>query len=1166
MSVLSKYLSLFALGLFILLKTAHAQVGFDLEQLKNYRSIEIEADTGFMQLDTASIIPASLVLKNAATGVLISSDFYELDWQSGRIKLLLAPQTRLLVAFRVFPYPIKSVYRKKEFKAIDKDSAFYYDPFLYQPGLAFKENPLDFGGLNYNGSFARGVSFGNNQDLVVNSTLDLQLSGNVGDIEILAALTDNNIPIQPDGSTQQIQDFDKVFIQVKKNPHTFIAGDYSIRSNKGYFVKFDKQLQGASYSTGLKTQSGWNTQHSVSFAVAKGKFTRNTFFGVEGNQGPYRLSGNNGETFLIILAGSERVFSDGKLLTRGENNDYIIDYNTGELTFTPSFLMTKDKRIVIEFEYADQNYFRSLIHTGHTANYKKLKLYADVYSEQDSKNRPIQANIDSAGKRILQDIGNNIQNAITSGARTADYDASKVQYRLTDSLVNGLLYDSVFIYSQSRDSQLYELSFSFVGAGAGNYIPDKNALNQRVYRWLEPIDGIPQGSYEPIILIITPKKDQYVAAGMEYQVNAKTLIRSEISLSNRDVNTFSDKDKRVNQGVAALNEVSRRDTLGDGKKWALQSKASYEFKSSNFRPPEQYRPVEFARDWNLFGNVPANEHFAFLKTQLSQVNKPLKVGYSFTTFQRQEIFRGYEQNLNGSWVDKNWDLRGEVRWVTSNDSVTQTSFLRPTFHAGKAFPVLKGLYVATGGFQERNAIRLKAGDTLSNNSFYFNQFYTQVKLPDSAKWTLQLQYIRRADFLPDGKNFSKNNVGNTFEIQGRANSLTNQNLSWNFNFRDLKVLDTLTTSQRNDRNFLGRAEYGFRIKKGAIRYNALYELGSGQERVREFTYLEVQAGQGLYKWLDENNDGLQQLNEFVISQFSDSARFIRVLTNVNEFIQARVVNFNQVFQLNPKAVWFNETGIKKFISRFSVNSSVIIQRKTFKGSDISPFNPFVFNTTDSNVISLNTSFRNSAFFNQGSSKFYINYTSYQNQDKVLLVNGFDTRRRNEHTLENNVNITKILSANLKVTKGFNFYNSDFFDQNDFFIDIWNLEPVVTLVLNTKLRSSAGYSFNNKQNRPENGGELARAHKINFDIRYSKVGKQTLETKFTFANIQYNGINNTTKSYQILEGLQPGQNYIWSLTYDRNLSNNLQLNIGYEGRKTGEAVPVHTGRASIRALF
>ena len=48
---------------------------------------------------------------------------------------------------------------------------------------------FEFGNVNYNGSFGRGLSFGNQQDVVLNSTLNLQLSGFLADsIQVAAAI------------------------------------------------------------------------------------------------------------------------------------------------------------------------------------------------------------------------------------------------------------------------------------------------------------------------------------------------------------------------------------------------------------------------------------------------------------------------------------------------------------------------------------------------------------------------------------------------------------------------------------------------------------------------------------------------------------------------------------------------------------------------------------------------------------------------------------------------------------------------------------------------------------------------------------------------------------------------------------------------------------------
>ncbi|MCO5248712.1 MAG: hypothetical protein M9887_07185 [Chitinophagales bacterium] len=1169
MKAACKYLCLCVTALFGLLTVSNAQdIGMDLRHLNNLRKITFTTDSNAFLLDTVGIIPNTFILKYVEKETAISKSSYKLKPFTGEIVLLdsLLYGQKLEAVYRAFPTKIKTVYKKKTFPGYSWRDSTYLDPYFYDPNYTLKEDLIDFGGLDYSGAFARGISFGNSQDLSVNSTLDLQLSGNIGDIEILAALTDNNIPIQPDGTTSQIQDLDKVYIQVKKGKHQLVAGDYDISIRNDYFVKFSKQLQGASFKTGFDFKKGWTTEHTASFAVAKGKFARNELNGTEGNQGPYKLMGNNNESQIIILAGSERVYADGKLLSRGEDHDYVIDYNTGEVVFTPSFLVTKDKRLVVEFEYSEKNYFRSLWYTAHEVNYKGLKLYAQFYSEQDSKNKPILADIDSTSESILKNIGNDIQKAIVPSARPVEYSANEVQYTLKDTLANGINYDSIFVYTAEKDVDLYKLRFSYVGEGNGHYQPDKNTLNQRVYSWVAPINGVLQGAYEPVELMITPKKDQYAVLGVRYEINPQTKIRSEFAYSNRDPNTFSKIDNHENKGWALFNEINRVDSIGK-KKWLMKTKASYELKNKGFQAPEQYRSVEFSRDWNVVGNEKVNEHFVNAAVEIDNQEAGLRMNADWSLYNRQKIQTGNRYQYNVNYQKDNWILSADINWLKSKDKTFNSSFFRPNIDVERVFPKLKGFAVNTGFSSEYNAMKDNVTDTLLSSAYYNNNFYAGIKTSDTLLLSAELKYKLRKDYSPLQEQFHEASMGQDFSLNVKANRLKNQDLRLDFTYRDLKVKNTLSSGLESDKNFLGRVEYGFRIKRGAVRFNTIYELGSGQERVREFTYLEVASGQGLYRWIDENGDGVQQLDEFVIAEFSDSANYVRVLTNVNEYIQARVVTYNQTLQLNPKAVWFNEAGIKKFIARLSLNSTILITRKTFKGVQLSPFNPFILNTDDENVLSLNSSFRNSIYFNQGNPKFYMNYTWFITQSKNILVNGFDTRNKQEQILEANYNISKSFSTNLKLLKGGQLVNAEYSDNNNFDLSVYQINPSFTWVHQTSLRASIGYVYDRKQNVPELGDELAKGNRFNFNFRYSQASKQSVETKFSFVLFEYNGKSGTTKSYQILDGLNQGKNFIWNADYMRVLSNNLQLNISYEGRKTGDKGKViHTGMATLRAVF
>jgi hypothetical protein len=191
------------------------------------------AVTDSIRLDTTSIIPQTFVVDG------IAADDYRLDFINAILYWNRKPASdSIVVTYRVFYYKLNPVAQRMRSDSVI--NAMSVAPYDFNNELSAEEKGIfNFGTIKAEGSFGRQISFGNSQDAVLNSTLNLQLSGMLGDsIEIQAAITDNNIPIQPDGTTQQLNEFDQVFLQFKKRNWQLNLGDIDIRQNQSYFLNF----------------------------------------------------------------------------------------------------------------------------------------------------------------------------------------------------------------------------------------------------------------------------------------------------------------------------------------------------------------------------------------------------------------------------------------------------------------------------------------------------------------------------------------------------------------------------------------------------------------------------------------------------------------------------------------------------------------------------------------------------------------------------------------------------------------------------------------------------------------------------------------------------------------------------------------------------------------
>lgn len=1009
--------------------------------------------------------------------------------------------------------------------------------------------------LQKKGSISRGVRFGNQQNLGINSTLNLELNGKLSEnIDISASISDANIPIQPDGNTNKLQEFDQVFIRLSNTHFQLTAGDFWISKPEGYFMQYKKRGQGYTGTRSFVTAGG--TIHLQSSAgLSKGKFNRQIIQGQENNQGPYRLKGSENEPFIVILSGTERVYIDGRLLTRGQEYDYTIDYNAAELIFSSKNLITKDIRIVVEFQYSDLTYTRALIQEQLRYEAKGKKAWINYFHEQDLKNQPLQIRLDDPTKILLSNIGDNISQAVYPAIDSVGFQINQNQYKRVDSLG----FDSVFVFTAHPDSARYRITFMEVGTGEGDYVLDKITAFGKTYKWVAPQLGVSQGNFTPKRIITTPKRRRMITTGFSCSLSKVLTLETEFGISEAVINLFSQKDRGNDWGWSNHSKLSFK-SPNSPKKWAHNTSLESELISPSFLVIEPYRKVEFDRDWNVRNqNLVGTQAFTFVSHEISAKTGE-KIEVQGQRFSIGNQFKGHRVYTSGQIQQKRikatWDAS-----ALSSEGASSSTFIR---HRAEILIPLRKVQLGFKDDQEFNQRDALFGPTSQSYGFYDYQLFIQSL--DTAKQFIRGFYRERYDWRPDSSVFKIVAVGRTFGGEYKAVNRKNQSLSLVLGMRSLAVMNPSFTDLTPDQSLVGRVDYRFKTAKGALLWESYYEIGSGLEQKRTFIYLEVNSGQGIYAWIDYNQDGVKDLNEFEVSIFPDQANYIRVFTPSNEYQKTFTNEFNQSFFWKPEVLWSKKQGILKFFSFFSNQLRLRSTRKLGLWNTEDLLVPLRAEISNINLISSNYNLRNTLYFLRLSSLFNANYTLQRVLSKTLLANGFDGREVYFHELSFRWNITRFLSVKSEGQKGTKTSLSDYTQGRNFNLNYAFINAEVSYQPTTSYRVFLGAKGGKKSNDTALGGEQVLHQEVLLGLKYNTPEKGSIQAEMRILNLRFSGNAFSPVAFEMLDALNPGTNFTWNISWQRNLSKSLQLNLLYAGRKPGNSAVIHSGGMELRAFF
>jgi len=1100
----------------------------------DFRSKKFIVSKDTIRFDSVPINPQNF--KVLAGQKILYPTEYEIFYNKALLVINAEKYQEITIEYFQFPAFITKTYSPFDKKFIVPNNSNTGQLYSLTTNKKASELKL-FDGLKTSGYINRGITSGNNQSTVANSSMDINIEGKLSDkVTIRANIFDTNIPLQENGYSQSITDFDRIFIELSSKNWRVKAGDVSLKNENSYFLAFEKQVSGLEVAASIND----NTNIAASGAIVRGQFSAYKFVGVEGNQGPYKIFGPNNEPNFVIIAGSEKVFINGSKITKGINDDYLIDYNIGEIRFNTTFPITNDMRIRVEFQFSNRNFTRFVSYEKAEYKTDKIELSGYFYNENDVKNQPIQVNLTAAQKQILANAGNNTDLMVGESAYPDVYDVNRILYKKVQDGNN-----DYFEYSTNENDDLFTVTFSNVGNNKGDYTLSETFANGNVFVYV----GTNLGNYKPITQLIAPTKLQVAVLNSSYIPNEKTRISAEVAFSNSDQNLFSTIDNNKNKGIAT--KLAWRQTLLD-KKWKLLSTVNYLFIHRNFNTIQRFQSVEFNRDWNL-NNPTGNQQQIGIDINL-QKSEDNFLNYSFQQLQFSDNFKGGKHLITSNMQFGNTSFYSNSSFLSNNSDIQDNTFLR--VKAGVEHHFLKSWF---GGFLniESNNGKIKPSQEAILTNHQFKEYEGYIGVGDSTNVYAKVGFNYRDNDSIRSNAFTEINNRKTYYLDAKIIQTERTNLSLFANYRE-----TENTFLENQKALNSRIIYNQRFLKNFITLGTRYETSSGNVAQQDFVYVEVEAGQGFYTWIDYNDNGIQEFDEFEIAEFQDQANFLRVPLPNLQFIATQSAKINQSITLNASQ-WSTKNGLKKVLSHF-YNQFFLSSRNELERTRNS-FNLNPFNISKDQQISVNFSIKNSLYFNRGLQKFSTTYTFAKAENKQQYSIGSQDTDTNYQQIDFKHKIGKFWLVDLQGKLSENKLETENFNNRNYELNVVALQPKISYVLNNDNRFAAFYHMKNKKNILAEFEKL-KQQKIGIEYFYTGKKDSQLNANFTTFFNDFSGNPNSPVGYQMLEGLQEGTNYTWTFLWSKKLNSFLNVNLNYKGRKSLNSKTIHTGTINLKAVF
>ncbi|MFH1755249.1 MAG: hypothetical protein ABIA59_06055 [Candidatus Latescibacterota bacterium] len=750
---------------------------------------------------------------------------YDINYQRGllRLKVPLSEQAVVRISYTRLPILLAPVYSLREAVFSEPLPSSSAMPAVPAERRREERQPTN---LHFGGTKSVSFAFGSNKGSALDQSLKATIEGNLTpSIKVKALLSDNNLPIQPEGNTEELEQLDKVFVEISSDRGKATLGDFSFHNSISKYSSFSRELRGVSTELYAGASS-----FSLAGASSKGVFRSITFRGREGLQGPYEMMSLGRILGEVILAGTETVYLDGELLARGKNRDYVIDYDIGTITFTPGRLITADSEIALDFQVSQERFERTTTLMGAATERLPAGLeFRFLFArERDDKDRSRAVAIGEEERQVLQEAGDNAAMARTSGVTEVPPGEGEYTRIEPDSIL------AIPAYYEFNDSTgNFLLSFIETGIGKGEYILGGFSREGKpIYQF----KGQAQGNYTVGKKLPLPESTALLTGRLLRSQGEHVNFDLELNVSEYDRNLYSAIGDDDNTGQAGEFRVQLKDLpVKIGK---LHVNSSISTINDRFRSLDKTRAWYFYRDWNL-ENVPlrGTEYLSEIQS-VFQRGQSIELDYSLGQIDRED-FSGMKHE--GKFhLAQSLDRAVKGRVFTTDVEGASEKRTRQHGNIMLSYGIWAVVPTVTYAAEEYLVTALAAAD--SGIAYDLMRVGLAKRQPKSYSFSFDYEERNTEEVLDEARGWEKTRLNRTLKgmVSSNAGSMAHGELQVIHRSQDDYRFDNKSTSD------LARVKGFLWFKQLGFRSDVDYEISQNQTRTLKKTVIFVGEGRGDY--------------------------------------------------------------------------------------------------------------------------------------------------------------------------------------------------------------------------------------------------------------------------------------------------------------------------------